>query len=54
MEMPEARIALATCSGFAELKADDELLLEALREGGFAAEPAVWDEDGVEWDRFDL
>ena len=52
--MRGARIALATCTGFAELKADDELLLAALRERGFAAEPAVWDEEGLEWGRFDL
>jgi hypothetical protein len=44
-------IALATCSAFPELEADDRLLLEAL-DG--RAMPAVWDDDGVDWDAFEL
>ena len=44
-------IALATCSAFPELEADDRLLLDAL-DG--RAVPAVWDDDGVDWDAFEL
>jgi len=44
-------IALATCSGFPELEADDQLLLQALDGRAIAA---VWDDPGVDWDAFEL
>ncbi|HST69822.1 MAG TPA: hypothetical protein VLI94_09215 [Solirubrobacterales bacterium] len=52
--MPAPRIAIATCSGYADLKVDDDLLLEALRERGAEAVSVVWDEEGVDWGGFDL
>jgi glutathione synthase/RimK-type ligase-like ATP-grasp enzyme len=52
--MTQPRIAIATCADYPELKGDDELLCEALRERGCEAESVVWDEKGVEWGRFDL
>jgi glutathione synthase/RimK-type ligase-like ATP-grasp enzyme len=54
MQMPAPRIAIATCSGYAGLKADDDLLLEALRGRGAEAVSVVWDEEGVDWGDFDL
>jgi glutathione synthase/RimK-type ligase-like ATP-grasp enzyme len=47
------RIALATCREYAELDADDRLLLEPLAQLGVSAEPAVWDDPTVDWARFD-
>ena len=35
--MPSPRIAIATCSGYADLKVDDDLLWEALRARGAEA-----------------
>ena len=52
--MPAPRIAIATCSGYADLKADDNLLREALRARGAEATSVVWDEHGVDWSAFDL
>lgn len=51
--MPRPRIAIASCDDYADLKADDDLLLEALRARGAEATSVVWDDDGAEWDRFD-
>ncbi len=51
--MSRPRIAIATCSGYADLKADDDLLCEALRERGCEARVVVWDEE-AEWTEFDL
>ena len=48
------RVALATFRGFPELWEDDAVLLPALRELGVDAAPAVWDDDGIDWARFDL
>jgi glutathione synthase/RimK-type ligase-like ATP-grasp enzyme len=48
------RIAIATCNAYADLKVDDELLREALRERGCEATSVVWDEPGVDWAGFDL
>jgi glutathione synthase/RimK-type ligase-like ATP-grasp enzyme len=36
------RIAIATCHGYAALKADDRLLAEALAEWSIASTPVVW------------
>jgi hypothetical protein len=44
------RIAIATCSAFAELDSDDRLLLDELPE----AKPVVWDDPDADWDAFDL
>ncbi|HMI81950.1 MAG TPA: hypothetical protein VK480_09210 [Solirubrobacterales bacterium] len=52
--MSSPRIAIATCTGYADLKVDDELLGEALRERGCEARSIVWDEEGVDWGGFDL
>jgi hypothetical protein len=48
------RVALATCSQFPQLPDDETLLLDALRERGIAAEPAVWDDRSQDWQRFSL
>jgi hypothetical protein len=50
---PVTRIALATCREYAELDADDRLLLRPLGRLGVTAEPAVWDDASVDWGRFD-
>jgi glutathione synthase/RimK-type ligase-like ATP-grasp enzyme len=52
--MPSPRIAIATCTGYADLKVDDDLLLEALRARGAEAVSVAWDEGGVDWSGFDL
>ncbi|HEU5062985.1 MAG TPA: hypothetical protein VFT79_07510 [Solirubrobacterales bacterium] len=52
--MARPRIAIATCSGYADLKVDDELLREALAERGCEAASVVWDEARTDWGGFDL
>jgi glutathione synthase/RimK-type ligase-like ATP-grasp enzyme len=52
--MPAPRIAIATCSGYAGLKEDDDLLREALGERGAEAVSLAWDEEGNDWGGFDL
>jgi len=47
-------IAIATCADYADLKADDELLAEALEERRCDVQTVVWDEDEVAWSGFDL
>lgn len=47
------RIALATCRSLPSHERDDLPLLAALRERGVEVEPLVWDDDTVEWSRFD-
>ena len=49
-----ARIALATAAEFPDLDEDGPVLLAALAERGAAAEPAVWDDPGVDWAGYDL
>jgi glutathione synthase/RimK-type ligase-like ATP-grasp enzyme len=51
--MSHPRIAIVTCAGYADLKADDELLREALQERRCEARAVVWDEE-FEWGEFDL
>jgi glutathione synthase/RimK-type ligase-like ATP-grasp enzyme len=46
------RLAIATCAELADLDPEGQLLLARLREAGVAAEPAVWDDPGVAWERF--
>lgn len=48
------RIALATCSDLPDLDVDDVPLLDALRARGATAQPAVWDDESVDWASFDL
>ncbi|MGV8967262.1 MAG: ATP-grasp domain-containing protein [Cellulomonas sp.] len=52
--MTPPRVALATCSSFPQLEADDALLIPALAERGVTAEPAVWDDASIDWNAFDL
>jgi glutathione synthase/RimK-type ligase-like ATP-grasp enzyme len=52
--MPGARIAIATCAAYPDLKVDDDLLREALGEHGAEGASVVWDEEGVDWGCFDL
>ena len=49
-----ARVALVTCAEFADLEADDRLVLAPLASHGIAAEPAVWDDPTVDWAAYDL
>ncbi|MFP5363715.1 MAG: RimK family alpha-L-glutamate ligase [Thermoleophilia bacterium] len=51
----QPRVAIATCAEHPDLDGEGNLLLDALRELGIAAEPAVWTalpEGG--WDAYDL
>ena len=52
--MTAPRVALATCSLFPQLEADDALLIPALAERGVTAEAAVWDDASIDWTAFDL
>lgn len=49
-----SRVALATCAELPQLGEDEPLLLDALRDRGIAAEPAVWDDPDVDWGSFEL
>jgi glutathione synthase/RimK-type ligase-like ATP-grasp enzyme len=48
------RVAIATCAELPELGDDEPLLLEELRSRGIDAEPAVWDDPAIDWDRYEL
>jgi glutathione synthase/RimK-type ligase-like ATP-grasp enzyme len=52
--VPRLKIALATCAEVP--RGDDEAgpLTEALTAHGVEAQPAVWDDQSIDWDRFDL
>lgn len=50
----QQRIALATCAALPDLDPDEQLLVEPLGELGVAAEPAIWDDPGVDWTAYDL
>ncbi|MFC0003138.1 ATP-grasp domain-containing protein [Micromonospora siamensis] len=50
----EPRVALVTCTDLADLDPDDRLVLGPLADRGVAAEPAVWDDPGVDWAGYDL
>jgi glutathione synthase/RimK-type ligase-like ATP-grasp enzyme len=52
--MPHPRIAIATCTDYADFKVDDGLLRQALEERGCEARSVIWDEAGIEWRHFDL
>ncbi len=47
------QVALVTCSDFAALYADDQLLLPELTALGIHGTPACWDDDSVQWNSFD-
>ncbi|MFY1703198.1 ATP-grasp domain-containing protein [Micromonospora sp. WMMA1923] len=49
-----ARIALVTCTEFAELEADDRLVIAPLAARGVTAVPEVWDDPRVDWAGYDL
>ena len=48
-----SRVALVTCAEFADLEADDRLVISPLAARGVRAEPAVWDAD-LDWSGYDL
>ncbi len=50
----EPRVALVTCSRFADLYADDRLVLAPLAARGVTGEAAVWDDPRVDWAGYDL
>jgi hypothetical protein len=47
-------VALVTCAQFPQLGEDEPLLLDALRERGVDARPAVWDDPAIDWAGYDL
>jgi hypothetical protein len=49
-----ARIAIATAAEFPDLDEDGPVLLAALAERGFPAEPAVWTDQDVDWSAYEL
>ena len=48
------RIALATAREVADLDPEGRLLAAELRSQGATVEPAVWDDEDVDWGAFDL
>ncbi len=46
------RLGIATCAELAGLDAEGQLLLQRCRDQGLAAEPVVWDDPEIDWDRF--
>jgi hypothetical protein len=52
-EQTSRTVALATSATVPELAPDDRLLLPALAARGIGAEPAVWDDPRMPWERFD-
>jgi len=52
--MPDARIALVTCSRLPDLDPEDATLLPVFADRGVRAEAAVWDDPDVDWDAYDL
>jgi glutathione synthase/RimK-type ligase-like ATP-grasp enzyme len=47
-------IALATSGSLADLWAGDRLFLDELRRRGYDAAPLVWDDEGVQWQAWDV
>jgi glutathione synthase/RimK-type ligase-like ATP-grasp enzyme len=52
--MSSPRIAIATCAHYDREMVDDELLRGALEQRGCEVRAVVWEEDGIDWSRFDL
>lgn len=50
----EPRVALVTCAELGDLDPDDRLVLGPLTARGVRAQPAVWDDPGVDWAAYDL
>lgn len=50
----ERRIALVTCSDLTDLDPDDRLVIEPLATAGVRVDAAVWTDDAVNWDAYDL
>ncbi len=48
------RVAIATCRQLPDLDPDGPALLAALGAHGVSAEPAIWDDPGVDWSSYDL
>ena len=48
------RIALATCADFPQLADDEPLVIDELRARGVVAEPAVWDDEQIDWSAYEL
>jgi len=48
------RVALATCGEYPDLDDDDRTVLAALAAHGVAARAEVWDDETVDWHRYDL
>ena len=48
------QVALVTCADVHGLARDDRQLVPELRERGIHAEPAIWDDPKVDWDKYDL
>jgi len=46
-------VALACCSGMADLGGELALLAPGLERAGLSCEPVVWDDAGVDWSAFD-
>jgi hypothetical protein len=49
-----SRVALVTSELFPDLWRDDHPLRDALRERGVAVDAVRWDDDGADWDAYDL
>ena len=47
-------VALVTCVALPELDPDEARLLTPLRDRGIVATPAIWNDQTVVWDAFDL
>lgn len=45
---------MATCAALPDLDPDDQRPMEPLRAFGVEAQPAVWDDPAVDWNRYDL
>ena len=48
------RIAIATCAAFPDLTPDDRLLTAALARAGAEPVAAIWDDEAVDWEGFDV
>jgi len=48
------RVAIVSASVLPQPDPDEPALVDALREGGATVEVPAWDDDGVDWSRFDV
>jgi glutathione synthase/RimK-type ligase-like ATP-grasp enzyme len=49
-----ASLSFATSVDFPNLTDDDSLAAAELRSRGFNVEPAIWDDSGIDWTRYDV